>query len=208
MTKKLLLLNISLLSGLSFAMGGSSPSPSPEGVGARWEGRRSEGTSWTRHTQDELRRLAGGLENGIPGDVREFCPEFSSLSDLKVRKFYTYLISAMSELESGHNPNTSYRENFKDSRGRFVVSRGLLQISIESGNAYGCGFQSEQQLHDPFKNLSCGVRIVDRWVNRDGRIAGKVSGSWRGAARYWSVLRTTSKVSQIKSWTKNYCKSL
>ena len=137
-------------------------------------------------------------------DIEEFCGSYPADKDGR-KRFWVYLMSAMSERESGHNPNNSYKENFKDVKGRYVVSRGLLQISIESANGYGCGFKDEQELHDPKRNLECSVEILSKWVIRDGRIAGKESG-WRGGARYWSVLRSSSSsYGKITGWTKAYC---
>lgn len=183
------------------------PTPTPsKGIGARWESAKgSTGVEWSEHTLDEFRRLASSLEDVLPSDANDFCPQLPKLSDQQTREFYVYLVSSIAQLESNFNTNLSYRESFKDSKGNYIYSRGLLQISIESGNGYGCGFRNEQELHDPFKNLSCGVRILNRWITRDGRIAGQVGGSWRGGARYWAVLRTSSKVSQIKSWTRSFC---
>ncbi len=187
-----------------------TPEPRPSLERARWESRSpvSNTTVWTDHTFRDLASLGPNLLDGVPADVSGFCPQYSRMSDREQRDFWVYLISSMTELESSHNPSTSYRENFRDGQGNFVISRGLLQISIESGNAYGCAFRSSQDLHDPFQNLSCGIRILNRWLGRDGRIAGKVNGSWKGGARYWSVLRTGSKLDRIQSWTRSFCSAL
>jgi hypothetical protein len=96
----------------------------------------------------------------------------------------------MVKYESGFNTNAKLTEKFTDYHGRKVISRGLLQISIESSHSYDCDLQSSEDLHDPLKNLTCGIRILNRWVKYDRRIAGKVSQSWRGGARYWAVLRS------------------
>jgi hypothetical protein len=45
-----------------------------------------------------------------------------------------------------------------------------------------------EDLHIPKVNIDCGVKIVNRWLERDGRIGSKVSGSWRGSSRYFAVL--------------------
>lgn len=139
-----------------------------------------------------LDTLGQDILDVVPADSATFCPNYNKFNYNQRKEFWAFLMSAMVRFESNFKPETSYQESFKDSKGNYVVSRGLLQISIESGNAYGCGFKTSQDLHDPYQNLSCGIRILNRWLGRDGRMAGKVGDSWRGGARYWSVLRTTS----------------
>jgi hypothetical protein len=50
---------------------------------------------------------------------------------------------------------------------------------------------------NPYKNLTCGIRILNRLVERKGAIS-------FASGHYWSVLMTShpnSKVSQIKALT-------
>lgn len=181
----------------------ASPSPQPQPVDvirARWEPKNRDGAEWSKHVYEALPVLAPKLLAKAPADVATFCPAYSKLSEGDRRNFWVYLLSGMTEFESGHNPAVTYKENFKDAKGNYVISRGLLQISIESGNAYGCGFKTEQEIHDPIKNLDCGLKILNRWIGSDGVISGH-STSWLGGARYWSVLRAP-KVSEIQGFTK------
>lgn len=170
-----------------------------------WEGKVAQGKEWSSHVNRELDRLGQDLLDVVPADADLFCPKYKKLSDAQRKQYWTFLISSMVRFESNFKPEMAYKEGFNDSQGKPVMSRGLLQISIESGNAYGCGFRTAQDLHDPYKNLSCGVRILNRWLGRDGRIAGKVNGAWKGGARYWSVLRAGDKTSykSIVSWSKS-----
>lgn len=183
-----------------------APTPNPPTshmIRARWEGKQRDGALWSAHVYKQIDVLGKGLMEKTPSDIAIFCKNYPNLSTADKKNFWLYLISSMSEKESSHNPATKYTEAFNDHNGNKVVSRGLLQLSIESGNAYGCGFKNENELHDPYKNLDCGMRILNRWVAGDGRIAGQVSGSWRGGARYWSVLRSTNNaLGQIISWTQ------
>lgn len=157
--------------------------------------------AWTDHLVKELK--ASGLLKQRPNDMHEFCPGASCLEDQdEWAAFWVGLISALTKQESNNNPDTSYKESFKDGSGSYVVSRGLSQISIESSRGYACGFTSAQEIHDPLKNLSCTVKIFNKWVTRDVRIKGKVGSSWQGGARYWSVLRDNSKTEAIKSFTR------
>lgn len=175
-----------------------------------WEGKVTGSKEWTTHVNSALDKLGPNLLDVIPADRSLFCPKYSSLSYAQRKQFWTFMLSAMVRFESNFKTATTYTEDFNDSNGKPVISRGLLQISIESGNAYGCGFKTTTDLHDPLQNLSCGIRILDRWIGRDGRIAGKVDGAWKGGARYWSVLRAGDKTSykSIVEWSQNlaFCK--
>lgn len=186
------------------------PGTSLREVTPLWEGKVSGAKEWTTHVDRELDRLGQTLLDVIPADRSMFCPKYSSLSYAQRKQYWAFMLSAMVRFESNFKTETSYTEGFNDSNGKPVISRGLLQLSIESGNAYGCGFKATKDLHDPLQNLSCGIRILDRWVGRDGRIAGKVDSKWRGGARYWSVLRAGDKTSykSILSWSQNlsFCK--
>lgn len=185
--------------------GGSDYSNNLKNVIPLWENHTSQGKNWTEFMHRELDQSGKNLLDVIPGDQNLFCPNYSNLSLQQRKAYWVFMVSSMARFESNFKPAMSYTEGFNDSQGQPVISRGLLQLSIESGNAYGCQFKSAQEVHDPLKNLRCGIKILDRWLSRDGRIAGKVSGQWRGGARYWSVLREGDKTSykSILSWSQN-----
>ncbi len=168
---------------------------SPKDLTPLWEASVNNSKEWSDYVYLKLDTLGSDLLDVIPTDHTTFCPKYSSLSYNQRKMYWTFMLSTMAKFESGFNTNSKYTEAFNDSNGKPVVSRGLLQISIESGNAYGCALKTAQDLHDPFQNLACGIRILNRWVYRDARIAGKVSSTWRGGARYWSVLRESNKTS-------------
>lgn len=186
-----------------------TPAPSPgadtSDAVPMWEAKVSGSRDWSNHLYSELDRLGQDLLDVIPADAATFCPNYKNLTYNERKKYWIYMISAMTRFESSFKTNTTYTEDFTDSSGKKVVSRGLLQISIESANGYDCELSNAQDLHNPLKNLSCGVRILDRWVGRDGRIAGKVDAKWRGGARYWAVMREGDKTSYktILSSSKN-----
>jgi uncharacterized protein YraI len=187
------------------ADGGSannSDSDSDGFIAFSWDGKHPSSKQWNVYARDAIRQKGQALTSDTPSDVSSFCPAYSRRSAADKEQFWIGLLSAMTRFESNYNPKLSYTENFRDSQGNRVVSRGLLQLSLESARNYGCVLSSAQALHEPQANLSCGVRIVNRWVERDGVIAGGSSSGWRGAARYWSVLRKQSTLSQIKSMTR------
>ena len=101
-------------------------------------------------------------------------------------------VSIMARYESSFKTGEQFTESFNDSKGNPVISRGLLQLSFESSNqkAYACGLKKPEDLHDAKINLSCGVKIVNYWLNKDHVFFGEPK---LGLGRYWSVGRSTSK---------------
>lgn len=160
-----------------------------------WEAKIGNSIQWSMHVMQQLDVLGKDLLDVKIADSETFCPRYNSLNYQERKLFWTHMISIMTRFESNFNTMSKYTESFSDSTGNPVISRGLLQISIESGKAYGCPLNSAEDLHDPNKNLSCGIRILNRWLGRNGRIAGKVGTTWQGGARYWSVLREGNKES-------------
>lgn len=170
---------------------------------AAWSEKNQDG-SWTRITEQAVAQ--SHLVRLIPADVQNFCPLYASLPTQQRGKFWVALFSAMAKPESNFRPQSFYQEKFKDAKGRRVVSRGLLQISHESANQprYGCDVKQPQHLHDPKVNLSCGVKIMSKWVKTDGLITQpRWSKEPKGGARYWSTLRPQrGKVQAIAKFTR------
>lgn len=130
----------------------------------------------------------------------------SPCKTLKAKDCLIQTISIMAKFESGFKPETSYKEGFNDSKGKAVISRGLLQISQESANqsAYACGIKKAEDLHDPKVNLECAVKIAVYWINKDQVFFG---GEKLGLGRYWSVGRKSSKSNaKILSYLSNLTK--
>jgi len=180
--------------------GGAGPGPSrPVGPPpAAWDV-RPEGRAWTQAAHQAVAVLAPQLVTLTPNDIDAFCPGYRAANPDGRRAFYVSLLAELSRYESNFDPSVSFTESFSDSTGRRVVSRGLLQLSQESANGYGCGITDPQQLHDPETNIRCAVRILGRWVERDGVIAGYNSGAWRGASRYWSPFRDRNKLVDLQA---------
>lgn len=179
---------------------------------AAWSAKNRDG-SWTRTAESAVIRSA--LVNTVPADIGYFCPSYPNLNRLDRGRFWVGLLSAMAKPESNFKPEASYTERFHDSQGKRVVSRGLLQISIESANQkrYDCDIPYASKLHDPKINLHCGVKILAKWVHTDGVIAktrgtnGQLTPSLRqpkGGARYWSTLRgKNGHLRNIADFTRN-----
>jgi len=152
------------------------------------------------------------LINFLPKDIKDYCPKYKSATKSQKIKFWATLISGLSYFESTHSPDVLYKEKFKNAQGRYVVSRGLLQISIVSSKGYQCNITDENQLHQPQVNLHCGVKILNKLIRKDSVIASKKSklmskNKWLGAAKYWSPFRDSKKLQIIQENTlrQPYC---
>lgn len=134
-------------------------------------------------------------------DAAMWNSSFVGMSYTQRKQFFIMLISSMAEFESKFDPKCVYEEGFEDSQGNPVMSRGLLQLSKESVNqkAYGGNIKDPKELHDVKTNLECAVKILNYWIPKDKCIgSGKL-----GGARYWSVLRDSSKSQpKIRAKTK------
>lgn len=147
---------------------------------ADWDSQK-DGNEWTKILSVAIDRYGQDLLSAKPSDGGTY-------SYQQTKQFWIMLISSMARFESAFKPETSYTEKFADANGVRVVSRGLLQISIESGKGYGCVIPKAEDLHDPKVNLECGVKILNKWVPKDGVIGTNK----KGGARYWSVLRESN----------------
>lgn len=170
----------------------SSNTIPPTGLKAAWPN-----VEWTRILVAALDDLGPALMSSYPEGV---CGDR--------RQFYVMLFSEMVRYESSFNPRASYTEAFPDSKGNPQVSRGLLQLSFDDAknNGKGCDFKTVEDVYDVRLNLRCGVRILNRWVERDGTVAaGSSKADAKGGARYWSVLRTGKKKDAIMKAARGTC---
>lgn len=135
---------------------------------------------WDRYLVDAVKSAQ------LKQDIKTPCKKLS------VNDCAAQLISIISKYESSFNPMETYTESFADSSGKKVVSRGLLQISIESANqsAYKCNIKKAQDLHDVKSNLDCGAKIIAYQSNKSGTLMGEPK---LGCAAYFSVCRKSSK---------------
>ncbi len=170
---------------------------------AAWAKKNTDG-NWT--SAAEMAVTNSQLVESVPKDINNFCPAYSTRNAEDRKVFWVGLLSIVARPESNFKPEAKYTENFADAQGNKVVSRGLLQISIESANQkkYACGIKKAEDLHDPAANLACGVKILDAWVKTDHVIAAYGTGAPRGGGRYWSTLREKNKhLAEIMKFTRS-----
>jgi hypothetical protein len=119
---------------------------------------------------------------------------------------WVHLFAGMCNFESGFRPAHTYKEAFKNSRGEFVISTGLFQVSYESAAGYGFKGITTEQLKDPYKNIDVAVAIMRRLVTRDGIVAsGTNNFNSLGGARYWSVLREP-KIKEVIAFANKWAR--
>jgi hypothetical protein len=157
--------------------------PDPRGaLIARWDG-KPQGRQWSGFVMDALEQHGAELLRCVPSDIVDFCPDFPEDKERR-KRFWLYLFSCIAEFESTFDPNETFRESSGE------ISAGLLQLSLGNAGPYSCDFRTEQDVLDPAKNLSCGVRIMQKLVLQDNVISGGPrSGPHKGASRYWSTLQ-------------------
>ncbi|MCY0095061.1 hypothetical protein [Hoeflea ulvae] len=175
-----------------------------------WLDANPESSPWEKFATEAMKQHGGALLNSTPKDISNWCPAYDRQSSEQRQAFWAFLMSSLMKYESNYDPSVTYTEPFEDASGNKVVSRGLLQLSIESSNGYGCGIADAKELHDPQINLSCSIRIMDRWIERDGVIAARTTaGKWRGMARYWSPFRRSQQRSAMQAQVSasSYCQT-
>jgi hypothetical protein len=135
----------------------------------------------------------------VARDVRPYCPRFGVLAEADKRAFWAYFFQALAGAEAGLKPTANIRHTepevaVKDSvTKRMVRSEGLLQLTYEDSDRYGCDFDwnADRKLpeHDPAKtilqpknNLTCGIRILDNQLIAQRK-------SLLSRTSYWATLQ-------------------
>lgn len=175
-----------------------------------WLAANPNSTNWQSYVETAIDTYGSALMTATPGDIGDWCPSFADQSPAERKAFWSFLMSSLMKYESNYDPAVTYTEPFNDAQGNRVVSRGVLQLSKESANGYRCGIDDPQELHDPQTNLTCAVRIMNRWVERDAVIQDRtLTRQWRGLARYWSPFRRSQQrsVMQDQVSASSYCKA-
>lgn len=150
----------------------------------------SKSPAWDKAIYDELATLPDVELPTLP------------CKTLKTKDCAAQLLSIIAKRESNFDPSVKYNETGHLSG---VVSRGLLQISKDSANGYGCNITDEKQLHDPVINLKCGVKILSKWAKTDKTLIDQPK---LGCARYWSTCRSKDGTSKSYKEIMTYLSKL
>lgn len=134
------------------------------------------------------------VEKGLPPEmmgaraaraVHSYCPRFAEESEADKRAFWAYLFQALAGAEAGLNPRADVHHldptvNRIDPVTHVRIHQdGLLQLTYEDGQRYGCDFDWQHDRHlpehspertilNPANNLSCGIRIMDNQIITKG----------------------------------------
>ena len=153
--------------------------------------------AWDKIVEDAL--PPSMLSGRVPRDVRHFCPRFYSMQPVDKRAFWAYFFQALAGAEAGLKPRARVRHTqpavaVTDSvTGRAVRSQGLLQLTYEDSDRYGCDFDwyADKKLKPdsaaktillPKNNLECGVKILKHQIIDNHKPILSPTG-------YWSTLR-------------------
>ena len=131
------------------------------------------------------------IEQSLPADllsakaaraVHTFCPAFAQMKEADQRAFWAYTLQALAAAEAGLKPtadvhHTQPAVNHIDHVShRPIRQEGLLQLTYEDAQRYGCDFDYKADAHlpekspqrtilDPQRNLGCGMRILDNQIS-------------------------------------------
>ncbi len=177
-----------------------------------WENERPTSQSWSHYLFQVLDQEAPDLINGSQ-DMGSFCPNYRRLLRSEKILFWGHLISQIAKFESGFSPVSRFREpSRKDAiTGQALYSEGLLQLSYQDLQFMPrCEFDwqrdrtlaatdSRKTILNPYRNLRCGVLILNRQLHRSDRIV-------LSSGAYWAVIKSDSaysKLNLIQKFTKS-----
>ena len=167
---------------------------------------------------DEKREELGGktwhpdwdviVEKSLPPDmlsaqaaraVRSYCPTFAEEPEADKRAFWAYVFEALASAEAGLNPEVNVHHSqlilAKTDKvtKRPVRQEGLLQLTYEDNDRYGCEFDwahdralpardPNRTILQPASNLECGIKIMqNQIVTQHKPLISRTS--------YWSTLQ-------------------
>ncbi len=156
---------------------------------------RPEAPEWTQKTLLAVASEDTELAASVPSDIGNWCPGYQTAGIEDRRAFWAGLMSAVAKHESTWNPVAA------GGGGRWI---GLMQISPQTAQHYGCEATSSSALKNGAANLSCAVEIAAAQVGRDDAVAGN---GRAGMGRDWAPFRNASKRAEMAAWTsaQPYC---
>ena len=138
------------------------------------------------------------LSSRVPQDVRRFCPRFFEMSATEKRAYWAYFFQALAAAEAGLDaktnvPHPGAQPGRDHVTGQPIRCEGLLQLTYEDAQRYGCNFNwkvdrrlpltdPHRTILQPKNNLACGIRILaDQIIKQRKPLLERSS--------YWSTLR-------------------
>lgn len=164
-----------------------------------------ERSPWSKRVSMLIEENLSVLSQAI--EIKEFCPRFNSLNKQRKIKALGEFVVALIFYESGYNPASRMKEigaaaGVDSVTKAPVYSEGLMQLSYQDIVwAPYCEFDwakdkllaatsSQKSILNPYKNLSCGIRILSKQTE-------KKKSFFFYSGNYWAVLKTGGKYQQI-----------
>jgi hypothetical protein len=178
-----------------------------------WEQSNSSRREWSKYTYEVIDKEAFTLIDGAD-DIEIFCPRYRTASKAQKLNFWAQLIAAISRYESNWNPMMRFHEKamgIDPITQQPVYSEGLLQLSYQDTQwERRCEFNwdmdknlrpddPEKTILNPYRNIRCGLFILERQINKYHRIV-------IDSGVYWAVIRLNGKyekIAEISSMTKS-----
>jgi hypothetical protein len=169
---------------------------------------------WTEYVTGQIGAKLATFDRARDMDI--FCPRYTHLDRTQKINVWSELIAEVAYFESGWDPTNRFLEAGlgKDPvTGVHVYSEGLLQLSYQDAvyRSQECDFNwhkdrglpsrdPRKSILDPYKNLRCGIGILEEQIGSRRDIVLK-------SGEYWSTLRSYhSKVPQIAGEIKQRMK--
>jgi hypothetical protein len=139
--------------------------------------------------------------------VRGFCPRFAEETPVNKRAFWAYFFQALAGAEAGLDPTADVHHTeaavatIDPATHRPTRQEGLLQLTYQDGQRYGCDFNwprdrrlpatdPDRSILQPHNNLACGIRILTNQIITQGKpLVSRTS--------YWSTLRPGTPSYQV-----------
>mgnify|MGYP000859589745 CR=1 FL=1 len=178
-----------------------------------WESKKPAYASWSNYSFQVIDKFGTNLVNEAQ-DITRFCPKYNSLTRIQKVNVIGQIISEMTRYESGFNPLSRMAEDLGTDpvTGKQVHSEGLLQLSYQDTQHYKfCEFDwnkdknlppadPKKTILDPYKNLHCGIRILNQQVSKYKNII-------IGKGAYWAVIKSNSghhRINEITTAVKKF----
>jgi hypothetical protein len=171
-----------------------------------WEATRKEGKKWTEYVFTLIHQQTPNLIQGAQ-DMDTFCPRYTFLTTDERVNLWGLLISAMVKYESGFEPTSRMQETtmgIDPVTHKPVYSEGLLQLSYQDVRVhpycdefnwtldkYLNPKDPKKTILDPYKNLTCGIKILAHQLKSTNRIT-------LSKGVYWSVIKLGGKYNRLK----------
>ncbi len=178
-----------------------------------WESKKPAYASWSNYSFQVIDKFGASIVNESQ-DITRFCPKYNNLTRIQKINVIGQIISEMTKWESGFNPLSRMAEDLGTDpvTGKQVHSEGLLQLSYQDTQHYKfCEFDwskdknlppadPKKTILDPYKNLHCGIRILNQQVSKHKNII-------IGKGAYWAVIKSNSghhRINEITTAVKKF----